>query len=275
MIRLIGLFVLSFLPACSPLQLVDYLTPKTGYERTRDLAYGPHPRQTFDIYEPVTDARHAPVIVFFYGGGWKNGEKDDYRFVAHALTRAGYTVAIPNYRLYPEVTFPTFVEDGAKAVAEVARYLGKPVILLGHSAGAHTAITLTLERRWLTAAGIDGDATVRAAIGLAGPYDFAPLSDDLQPILAPDGDERASQPIDEARGDAPPVLLLHGENDTTVRLKNSTNLAAAIEAAGGTVTVITYPKVSHATLIGAFAGRLGFLAPARDDVLAWVDAIDG
>ena len=271
MCRLIGLFVLSFLAACSPLQIVDHLTPKTGYERVQGIPYGEGSRRTYDLYEPTGPRRDAPAIVYFYGGGWKTGDKNKYRFVAQTLAKAGYTVAIPDYRLYPDVTFPAFVEDGAKAVAAVRRRLDRPVILIGHSAGAHIAMMLTLDSTWLAAEGIDVDATVKATVGLAGPYDFLPLSDNLRPILAPGGDPDASQPIAYARGDAPPLLLVHGEADRTVLPKNTANLAAAIERLGGDVTVITYPKVAHAGVIGAFSKRLAFLAPTRADVLRWLD----
>lgn len=273
MCRWIGLFVLSFLAACSPLQIVDHLTPRTGYERSEDVSYGALPRQTYDLYEPTGPRRDAPAIVYFYGGGWKSGDKDKYRFVAQTLTKAGYTVAIPDYRLYPEVTFPGFMEDGAQAVAAVARRLDRSVILIGHSAGAHITMMLTLDRQWLAAQGLDVDATVSATVGLAGPYDFLPLSNDLRPILAPDGNPEASQPIGYARGDAPPLLLVHGEADTTVLPKNTANLAAAIKGKGGDVTVITYPKVGHAGVIGAFSKRLAFLAPTRADVLRWLDGL--
>lgn len=263
--------MLSFLAACSPLQIVDHLTPRSGYERVRGIAYGDHPRQIYDLYEPTGPRRDAPAIVYFYGGGWKSGDKDKYRFVAQTLAKAGYTVAIPDYRLFPEVTFPAFVEDGAKAVAAVTRRLGRPVILIGHSAGAHIAMMLTLDRKWLAAEDVDVDPTLKATVGLAGPYDFLPLSDDLRPILAQHGDPESSQPITYARGDAPPLLLVHGEADTTVLPKNTTNLAAAIKGMGGDVTVITYPKVAHAGVIGAFSKRLAFLAPTRADVLRWLD----
>lgn len=263
--------MLSFLAACSPLQIVDHLTPKSGYERTRDIAYGGLPRQTYDLYEPTGPRRDAPVVIYFYGGGWKSGDKDKYRFVAQTLAKVGYTVAIPDYRLYPGVTFPAFVEDGAAAVAAVTQRLERPVILMGHSAGAHIAMMLSLDRTWLAAQGIDADETVRATVGLAGPYDFLPLSNNLRPILAPKGDPEASQPIAYARGDAPPLLLVHGEADRTVLPKNTANLAKAIKERGGDVTVITYPKVAHAGVIGAFSKRLAFLAPTRGDVLRWLD----
>lgn len=271
MYRWIGLLVLPLLAACSPLGIVDRLTPTTGYERTRDIPYGSDPRQSYDLYQPTGAVRDAPVIVYFYGGGWKSGSKEGYRFVAQTLSKVGYTVAIPDYRLYPEVVFPAFVEDGAAAVRAIVRRLDRPVILMGHSAGAHTAMLLTLDRTWLAAEGIDVDATVRATMGLAGPYDFLPLSNNLRRILAPDGNVSASQPITHARGDAPPLLLVHGQADTVVRPRNTANLAAAVQAAGGDATVITYSKVAHASVIGAFANRLEFLAPTRDDVLAWLD----
>jgi acetyl esterase/lipase len=263
--------VLPFLAACSPLQIVDHLTPRTGYERQQDIAYGDGPRRTYDLYQPAAPRGDAPAIVFFYGGGWKSGEKEKYRFVAQTLTKAGYTVAVPDYRLYPQVSFPDFVEDAAKAVAAISDRLDRPVILVGHSAGAHLAMMLTLDRTWLAAEGIDVDATVKATIGIAGPYDFLPLSKNLRPILAPYGDPEASQPITYARGDAPPLLLVHGETDRTVLPKNTANLAAAIREKGGDVTVITYSRVSHATVIGAFSERLAFLAPTREDVVNWLD----
>jgi acetyl esterase/lipase len=269
------LAALALLPACSPLGIVDAITPATGYADMRSLSYGPDPRQRVDLYHPTDPDPAAPVIVFFYGGGWKTGARADYRFVTQSLAEAGYTVAVPDYRLYPAVAFPAFVEDGAAAVAAVARSTGRSVVLMGHSAGAHLAVTLTLDRRWLAAAGVDIASTVDGTIGLAGPYDFAPISDSLRPILAPTGDMAASQPITHARGDAPPLLLIHGETDLTVRSRNAASLAAAVEAAGGDATVITYPRVGHASLVGAFAGRLGFLAPTRDDVLAWLDRRGG
>ena len=269
--RWIGPLVLSFLTACSPLEIVDRLTPRTGYERTRDLSYGPDPRQSYDLYTPSSEHPKGSVLVFFYGGGWKSGDKDDYRFVGRSLSKSGYTVAIPDYRLYPQVSFPAFVEDGAAAVAAVAERLDRPIVLIGHSAGSHIAIMLTLDRKWMSAAGRDVDATVEATIGLSGPYDFLPLSDDLQPILAPDNNAEGSQPISYVRGDASPILLLHGTGDTTVLPRNTENLATALTALGGDVTVKTYPKVGHASMIGAFAPALRFLVSSRADVLAWLE----
>ncbi len=69
----------------------------------------------WDVCRPV-DAIAAPVIVFFYGGAWRGGNKELYRYVAKALARRGYVAVIPDYRIYPEVCYPEFIEDGALAV---------------------------------------------------------------------------------------------------------------------------------------------------------------
>ena len=263
------------LAACSPLNTVDSLTPTTGYTVVHDVTYGEHPRQRLDLYQPTTPLPGAPVVVFFYGGGWTSGSKDSYRFIAQPLAEAGYRVAVPDYRLYPEVAFPTFLDDAAAAVAEVIEREGGPVVLMGHSAGAHQAVMLTLDPTPLAAAGVDVDRAVAGTVGLAGPYDFLPLSARYSRILAPDGDPEPSQPIVYARGDAPPLLLVHGGLDVTVGAHNSRRLAAAIEDRGGQVTLVTYPTAGHLTLIGGFAEGLGFLAPVRRDVLGWLDRTAG
>ena len=169
-------------------------------------------------------------------------------------------MAIPDYRLYPEVRFPTFVADGAAAVAWVRRNVGgfggapRQIHLMGHSAGAHIAALLALDRRYLAAAGVE-PGTLESFVGLAGPYDFLPLTDaTLKRILAAD-DMAATQPITFAGGSAPRALLLHGANDRTVRPRNSQHLAAALEAAGNRVELKLYPALDHLALVAALARR--------------------
>jgi acetyl esterase/lipase len=120
------------------------------------------------------------VAVFFYGGSWDSGRRQDYAWVGRALAAQGFLTIVPDYRLYPAVRYPGFVEDGALAVrwaADHARALGGDpgrIVLIGHSAGAYIAAMLALDDRWLEAAGVDPKA-VRAFAGLSGPYDFLPL----------------------------------------------------------------------------------------------------
>ena len=95
-------------------------------------------------------------MIFFYGGSWDTGSKNDYLFVAQALAASGYTVVIPDYRLYPAVRFPAFVDDGARAVRWTADRVGTDkVFVMGHSAGAHIALMLAANTPYLAAAGVD------------------------------------------------------------------------------------------------------------------------
>lgn len=261
---------------CGPAQILNTLVPSDGYRVERDLAYGDGARRRLDVYVPDGLEGPADVVVFFYGGGWDSGSKASYRFVGQALSSRGFVAVIPDYRLYPEVRFPAFVEDGAQAVAwvrdHIARFGGKPepLHLMGHSAGAHIAAVLALDHHYLDDAGIDRRA-VGSLIGLAGPYDFLPLSSPkLKRIFAVD-DLKVTQPITFVDGGAPPTLLLHGRSDQTVWLRNSEHLASALDAAGVPVTLEVYDNLGHVALVASLAAPLRWLSPARDDITAFLE----
>ena len=171
--------VALFVTGCSPLGLLNWVNPEPGYDRI-ELAYGGHPRQRLDLYRPKGATGPLPVVVFFYGGGWEAGDRAGYRFAALALVEQGFVVAVPDYRVHPEVGFPAFLEDSAKAVAFVhahaAKHGGDPrrLFLMGHSAGAYNAAMLALDPRPLAAEGVPA-AAISGMVGLAGPYDFLPL----------------------------------------------------------------------------------------------------
>ena len=147
--------VLSLLSACSPLKAIDKFVPKSGYKLKADVPYGSGSRQKLDIYLPASQLKSEAVIVFLYGGSWRKGSKRDYRFVGQMLASQGYAVVIPDYRLFPEVIFPAFVEDAAAAISWVYKNRvgpGEPsnkIVLMGHSAGAHSAALLALDKTYL------------------------------------------------------------------------------------------------------------------------------
>ena len=260
---------------CSVNRLLAAVTPGGHYSREQGIAYGKGPRQQLDLYVPNSVAAngpgaHVPIIVFFYGGHWQGGERADYAFVGEALASRGFVVAIADYRVYPDVTFPAFVEDGAAAVAWIRRnaprHGGDPsrLVVAGHSAGAHIAMLVALDRDYLAAAG--EPEAVAAAIGLAGPYDFLPLtSDRLKAVFGPDRLAR-TQPIRFVRADAPPLLLLHGADDTTVSPGNAQRLAARVRAAGGRVDLKLYDGIGHIGLIARLAAPLRAGASVLDDM---------
>lgn len=278
--RFLGVLMLSALSACSPVSVLNALATRTGITETRDVRYGPGDRHGLDIYAPGGQSP-SPVVIFIYGGGWKDGDKADYRFVAASLAARGYLTVVPDYRLFPAVRFPVFLQDNAAAVAwtkaNIGRYGGDPgrIFLMGHSAGAYNVAMLTLDKQWLAAGGMDPDRDIAGTIGLAGPYDFLPLHDpELEDIFGPAGDLRLSQPITFARGNAPPMFLAAGTSDTTVLPRNTEHLAAALRRDGGTAEQRLYPGVNHTKIIGAMSGLLRWLAPSMDDVAGFLDRVD-
>ena len=263
--------VLGALAACSPVRLVNALTPTFGLTKTANVAYLPdgNPRHHLDVYQP-SDSKSAatgrPVVIFFYGGAWQEGSRADYLFVAEALTQRGYVVVIPDYRVYPEVMYPDFLTDGAAAVAWTAANIDRfggdrsRLFLMGHSSGAHIATMLALDPSYFEAQKLP-PASVKGVIGLAGPYDFLPLTEpNVIALFSSEKDLSLTQPIAYVKPgiapSIPSILLLHGDADVRVYPKNSINLARELRAAGAKVEFDLLPGIDHVSIIGKFTRLL-------------------
>ncbi len=277
-VLLVGLGGLLSACASGAIGALNLLEPKGTITITRDLAYAPGPRHGVDVYAPKQPRPSAPVVVFLYGGGWDSGDRAMYTFVGSALASHGYVAMIPDYRVYPAVRYPDFLVDSAAAVRwardHAAAYGGDPhtLFLMGHSAGAYNAAMLTLDKRWLAAVGMAPN-DLKGTVGIAGPYDFLPLtSNELKDIFGPEDQRPATQPINYVATGAPPMLLLHDIGDTTVYLKNTQNLAARLAAKGDAVETRYYTGLDHARILGAIATPLRFMAPVFRDVTAFIDA---
>lgn len=278
------LLLAALAAGCTPsLGAFDTLAPRdSGVRRVaRDVAYGEGSRRTLDLYAPDHATAPLPVIVFVYGGSWASGDKDDYEFAGAALASRGFLVAIPDYRLTPETRFPGFIEDCASAVGWVTDHAaacggdGRRVVLVGHSAGAYNVMMLALASDYLRAAGVD-TSVVRGAIGLAGPYDFLPFDvDATRNAFGQAPDPVLTQPIHFARAGAPPLLLLWGEDDTTVGPRNLESLARVQRAAGGGVETKIYPDVDHVEIMLALSRAFRERAPVLDDVTAFARRVTG
>ncbi|WP_069037446.1 alpha/beta hydrolase [Methyloversatilis sp. RAC08] len=271
---------LPLLAGCSATGLLNLLAP-SAHRRDADIAYGPHRRMKLDVYRPLDTSGPAPVVVFFYGGSWNAGRREDYLFVGAALAERGIVTVIPDYRLYPEVVYPAFLDDCAAAVAwtmDNAAVHGADADRLhvaGHSAGAYNAAMLALDARWL---GKLGRRTDRLAglVGLAGPYDFLPIvNPDVKPVFNRPGVEDPapadSQPLRHVSAAAPRSLLIAARKDDLVNpQRNTGGLAQALRGAGVAVDERYYDGVNHLTLVGAFGRPLRGLAPVIDDVAAFL-----
>jgi acetyl esterase/lipase len=272
------LLAIPALAGCRSLDLVDAITPRHDYRAELDQPYGADPRQRLDIYHPLrAEDPNGPVVLFLYGGGWTDGAKADYRFVGESLAAAGYVTVVADYRLYPQTAFPGFVEDGAAAAGWMAAHLVKPdgtprpIVLMGHSAGAYDAAMLATDGRYLDAPGGPGRHVIRAWIGLAGPYQFTPTGENTRILASPDG--RPFMAADAADAGTPPALLVLAGDDEVVGQVNADKLEAKLKSLGVPVERKTEPGLSHAELVGALASSLTFLGPVRADVIRYLDAV--
>lgn len=271
---LIGVASLLCLSACSMADVLNATIPREGYTVQRDIAYGTDERQKLDLYIPI-DALRAPIIVFFYGGSWQHGSKDDYRFLGQAFASKGFIAAVVDYRLYPTVRFPGFVEDAALATTYVHQharsFAGDPdaLYVAGHSAGAYLAMMVGGDPGYMAKAG-GKRQWIRGIIGIAGPYDFLPLTDDTLKIIFSTAPDAETQPIHHLFGNVPPVFLATGDADDTVDLRNSQHVAAKLKQMKRLVELHHYSDVGHIGIILSLAEGFRSRTPLLEDIAYFV-----
>ena len=274
----------ALLTACSALDVLNATVPSDNYRSTAGLPYGNHPRQKLDIYLPgasqagAAPAGGAPMVVFFYGGSWSNGDRADYRFVGEALATQGIAVVVADYRLSPEVRYPVFLQDSALATRwafdNAQKYGADParIFVMGHSAGAYNAAMLALDKRWLGGAGLS-PASLAGWIGLAGPYDFLPIGDrKTQVAFEWPGTPPDSQALFHASSASPPALLLAPVNDSLVNTQRSTvGMSQRLKSSGVQVESELYDTVSHITIVATLASVMRSRAPVLERVTGFVN----
>jgi acetyl esterase/lipase len=280
MVRRFALLLPLMLAACSPIGAFDALVPKDGGARLviRDEAYASGKRRGLDIYAPKGSrgSDKLPVIVFFYGGSWKEGAKEGYGFVGRALAARGFLVVVPDYRLTTQAPYPAFLEDSASAVrwvrANAARFGGDPdrIVLAGHSAGAYNATMLSVDPRWLG----DDRRAVKGLAALAGPYSFLPL--DTKVTIETFGkvaDLESTQPVNFASAGDPPTLLIAGAKDHFVFGSNSVAMAMKLSEAGVPVETRIYDELGHVGVVTALSTLFRSKAPVLNDLGAFAHRV--
>lgn len=269
----------------APLRLLNAATSVRHLHVNAGIAYGNHPRQMLDIYVPKDAAAPVPTLIFFYGGRWVRGHRRDYLFAAQALASQGFVVVVPDYRLHPEISYPAFIEDGARAVewttAKISEHGGNPgqIFVMGHSAGAYIAAMLAYDPKFGFAGEESGPIAgpiagpLAGMIGLAGPYDFLPITCPVvRGVFGPHHEDQATQPAHTAQPGGPPALLLHGDKDTTVRPRNAERLAQRLRSVGTSADLRIYPGIDHIGIALSLARPFHSRAPAVSDITAFVRA---
>ena len=214
---------------------------------------------SLDVYQAKSSVKQPQdVVIFFHGGRWETGTREDYKFMGYKLAEQGFLVVIPDYRKYPNVKFPAFVEDAAHAIAWVddnimntSAFQGESLTVMGHSSGAHIGALALADASYLAA--LDKAPNIADKfIGLAGPYSFTPEADDLKDMFGPPYNYPNMQVTTFIDGYEPHMYLLHGDADETVKAANYLKLEDAISAKGGKVTVKTYDGVDHTGILKPF-----------------------
>jgi arylformamidase len=192
----------------------------------RGMAYGSHRLQRYDVFRPL-EARGAPVVVFWHGGGWTNGYRDYTAFMAPVLTAMGCVLVAPSYRLVHEAPLPAAFHDSLAALAHVARaaegWGGDPGMLFlgGHSAGGHLASLVALRDDERRRSGIP-EGSLRACMPISGIMDLhhpAPLPGSLEErvytqVLAHPELDGVMSPICWTGHNRVPFSLWMGEHDS-------------------------------------------------------------
>lgn len=145
-----------------------------------DLAFGDHPKQRLDLYLPRDATTDAPVLLFLHGGGFQEGDRAHYGFIAEPFAAHGVITAIASYRLASDgFHYPAPLDDARDALAwlheHAAEYGGSGNVLYvaGHSAGAILAADLGADRSWLEDKGLPAEA-LKGIVPVSGVYDLRP-----------------------------------------------------------------------------------------------------
>lgn len=171
-------------------------------------------RCKLDIYYPTAaEDKGFPTLIWFHGGGLTSKEKE----LPALLMNEGFAVVSPDYRLSPQASCPSYIEDAAAAVAwtleHIAEYGGDPkkVYVSGHSAGGYLSLILAMDKEWLGRHGIDADTDIAGYLPVSGQTvtHYTIRAEQGLPEGIPSIDRYA--PIYHARANTARILLITGD----------------------------------------------------------------
>ena len=233
-----------------------------------NLRYGMHVKQRLDLYLPIGGARSAPVLLFIHGGGFEEGHRAHYGYIALPYAARGVITAVMGYRLVTDgFHYPAQVDDVKNALAwlrqSVARYGGNPdaLFVCGHSAGTTLTAEVGVDRTWMSAAGLPPSA-LKGIVPVSGKYDLTatspedPTGQDLASFCAPTAvlRERASalRHIDDPARSA---IVAQGAARQYERLltRSSPEFVQALQKSGVDAKLIVLHAATHIDTVFALA----------------------
>lgn len=219
-----------------------------------DIAYGPDPRQTLDLYLPHgREARDLPVLFFMHGGGWSIGHKEWCGFMAPNIVSLPAIFISVSYRLIPAVSFPAPVKDAFAALRwvhdRIAGHGGSPQRLFvgGHSAGAQIAALMTLKDEWRSEAGLPA-RPIRGAFCLSGTYNRRQISPAIAPAHVqkdPETAIAADSPLALVERAGTPMHIAWGTDEPERVPRTGTQMVDALRKHGCPVENEIYPGYNH------------------------------
>ena len=278
--------------------LPAYLTRRSRMVAS-GIEFGPNVRRNrLDIWAlpEIKPGDNAPVLVQVPGGGWSYGDTRHQAYpLMDRLRTAGWVCVPISYRLSPRATFPDHIVDVKRALAwvkeHIAEYGGDPnfVVITGGSAGGHLSslAALTPNVAEFQPGFEEKDTSVAAGVPFYGVYDMLDWNGrggpkgtikwlerwvmKSSPTADREGWLRAS-PLSWAGEDSPPMMLLHGANDSLVPVDGARRLARALRAASDQPVVYAeLPKAQHA--FDTYASvRTVYAVRAIEHFLAYVRA---
>lgn len=205
----------------------------------RDIPYGPHPRQRYDLFRAA--GKRRGTVAYFHGGYWQSRDKADFAFIAPPLMAGGFDAALVNYPLCPEVS----VAEIVAAAMALPPLLDGPLILVGHSAGGQIAVELAMAH-----------PNVAGVLAISGVFDLEPLMETtLNARLGLDAAAaRAASPVHRARKAAPAIFAVGG--DETQAFKDQTQaMCAAWAGVGNRSEALIVPGADHFSILESLCGE--------------------
>ena len=214
-----------------------------------DVPYGKDAKQRLDLYFPVQKASNAPVLLFLHGGGFREGDRKQYGYVAEPFAKQGIITVVASYRLTPAFAHPAQPDDAKAAVAwiyrNVARYGGNPnaIYISGHSAGAILTADIGVDLSWMDQMKIPR-AAVRGIVPISGPYDLAGYKE-LSGYVPTPAAEASGSALRHVNAPAPVAIVAYGSPEERF-METSAQLVKAIEAKGSKATLLVLDGKDHA-----------------------------